>query len=116
MVPDLPSGRTRHAAFEGMLAIPGAGDALVALTDYRDIGRYAARVITDAVGMPHPVAQPPVVSTGLDLEDDAAADEALVAGEVLSLRAGVHDRNGAAIVSAMLVVQEQGSEILWQSP
>lgn len=47
MVPDLPSGRTRHAAFEGMLAIPGAGDALVALTDYRDIGRYAARVITD---------------------------------------------------------------------
>ncbi|KAI9897194.1 hypothetical protein N3K66_008216 [Trichothecium roseum] len=47
MVPDLPSGRTRHAAFEGMLAIPGTGDAPVALTDYRDIGRYAARVLTD---------------------------------------------------------------------
>jgi hypothetical protein len=76
----------------------------------------AARVITDAVGMPHPAAQPPVVSIGLDLDGDVEDDEALVAGEVLSLRAGAHDRNVAAIVSAMLVVQEQGGEILWQSP
>ena len=75
-----------------------------------------ARLITDAVGTPHPAAQPPVVSIGLELDDAAGADETLVSGEVLSLRAGVRDRDGTAIVSAMLVVQEQGSEILWRSP
>ena len=56
------------------------------------------------------------MSLGLELADAAGADEALVAGEVLSLRAGVGDRDGAAIVSAMVVVQERGNKILWQSP
>ena len=56
-----------------------------------------------------------MVSIGLGLDDLAHDDDALIAGEVLSVRAGLRD-DGAAIVSAMIAVQENGNQILWQSP
>src|SRR5262249_21142880 len=75
-----------------------------------------ARAIADGLGVPHPMTLRTVVSVGLSLDEASEDDEPLIAGEVLSLRAGLRDRAGAAIVSAMLAVHQQGSEILWQSP
>jgi hypothetical protein len=103
-VPHAAQGRA-HSALQAGLAAVRAG------LRRGDV----ARLIIDGVGTPHPIAQPPVVSI-LELADAGGDAEALVSGEVLSLRAGVRDRDGAAIVSAMLVVQERGGEILWQSP
>ena len=63
---------------------------------------------------PHPITAPPLVGIGLALQQDVPADARLVVGEVLSLRAGVRDdRQGAAMVSAMVAVTENGHEILW---
>jgi hypothetical protein len=71
-----------------------------------------------AVGSPyrqHPVTQnAPVVAIGLSL--DAPLPAALAPGDVLSIRAGLTD--GAAqhaIVSAMVAVKDNGSDVLWRS-
>jgi hypothetical protein len=71
-----------------------------------------------AVGSPyrqHPVTQnAPVAAIGLSL--DAPLPTALATGDVLSIRAGLTD--GAeqhAIVSAMVVVRDGGSDVLWRS-
>ena len=72
-----------------------------------------ADAIARAVGAPHPVTREPVVSIGLALEESAGRADVLIAGEVLSLRAGVLDRDGAAIASAMVAVRDSGHELLW---
>ncbi|KAI9149353.1 LOW QUALITY PROTEIN: Phenylcoumaran benzylic ether reductase TP7 [Paramyrothecium foliicola] len=47
MIPKLPSGRTQHAAFKLFQTIPGDGNVPVALSDYRDIGNFVAKIIVD---------------------------------------------------------------------
>ena len=63
----------------------------------------------------HPVTQGALVSPiGLSL--DAPTTTAFEAGEVYSVRAGLTD--GAeqhAIVSAMIAVRDDGTEVLWRS-
>lgn len=62
----------------------------------------------------HPITARSLVGIGLALQQDAPANAPLIAGEVLSLRAGVRDeRQGAAMVSAMVAVTENGYDILW---
>jgi hypothetical protein len=75
-----------------------------------------ADALAERGGASHPVAAVSAVSLGLSLDDPDDQDEVLLDGEVLSLRAGVHHDGGAAIVSAVLVVQSLGSTIIWQSP
>ena len=41
---------------------------------------------------------------------------AIEPGGVYSLRVGLSDERGHAIVSAMVAVHEQGNEVLWSSP
>jgi hypothetical protein len=65
----------------------------------------------------HPVSMPSAVSIGLSLEEAEPGDDPLVAGEVISLRAGAVDETlGAAIVSAMIAVGTDGNEVLWSAP
>ncbi len=64
----------------------------------------------------HPVTTPSVIGIGLALQQDVAAAEPLIAGEVLSLRVGVSDpQQGAAMVSAMVAVTETGHDIFWSA-
>jgi Xaa-Pro aminopeptidase len=67
----------------------------------------------------HPLADPVFGnSIGLALQEPplltAADDTRLEAGAVYSLRAGVRDAEAGAVVSAMLHVTDDGSEVLWQ--
>jgi hypothetical protein len=64
-----------------------------------------------AVGAPHAMVRSGAVSIGLthDEADDPA--DMLISGEVLSLRAGGAER--AAIVSAMVALNDNGHELLW---
>ena len=43
-------------------------------------------------------------------------EPAIEPGGVYSLRVGLSDERGHAIVSAMVAVHEQGNEVLWSSP
>jgi uncharacterized protein YbjT (DUF2867 family) len=47
MIPSIPSGRTDHAAVGLFHVIPGDGNVPIAVTDFRDIGTYAVKIITD---------------------------------------------------------------------
>ncbi|EFW99959.1 isoflavone reductase family protein [Grosmannia clavigera kw1407] len=47
-IPSLPSGRTQYAISMSGDVIAGDGTVRSALTDMRDVGRYAARIIADA--------------------------------------------------------------------
>jgi hypothetical protein len=65
----------------------------------------------------HPVTTPVVQSAGLSLDDPVSADEALLPGEVVSLRVGVSDpHEGAAIVSAMIAINARGHDLIWIAP
>jgi Xaa-Pro aminopeptidase len=65
---------------------------------------------------PHPITAPSVVGVGLALQQDVLPDEPLDVGEVLSLRAGVSDpQQGAAMVSAVVAVTENGSDVFWSA-
>jgi hypothetical protein len=75
-----------------------------------------ADALAERGGASHPVAAVSTVSLGLSLDDPDDQDEVLLAGEVISLRAGVLGDGGAAIVSAVLAVEAVGSTVLWQSP
>lgn len=61
----------------------------------------------------HPMATPAVTGIGLSLQQDIATDQPLIAGEVLSLRAGSLGDKGAAILSAVAAVTDQGCDVLW---
>src|SRR5262245_35819481 len=98
-----PALRRARSALQAGLATARCGAAR----------RSVADAIATAAGALHPMARPAVVSIGLGLEDgdDTGAMEA---GEVVSLRAGVLDHDGAAVASAMIVVHDRGNEVLWQ--
>jgi Xaa-Pro aminopeptidase len=69
----------------------------------------------------HPVTTPVVGNAiGLALEEHpliaAGCEDKIEPGGVYSLRVGLSDQRGLAIVSAMIAVHEQGNEVLWSSP
>ena len=57
---------------------------------------------------------------GLALEEHplfaAGCEERIEPGGVYSLRVGLSDERGHAIVSAMVAVRDRGNEVLWSSP
>jgi len=63
----------------------------------------------------HPAVTRAAASIGLSLDDEGIAGDMLLAGEVVSLRAGVTSAAGAAICSAMVVVERGGHEVLWSA-
>ena len=122
----------RHAGYwaEGHVSLsrapgPAAAKARAALQGLIDAARPGAkcadlaRALKDAIG---PSAAHPVTGgsaghgIGLALEEEprlSAGSGALAAGDVLSLRAGVSGDAGHAIVSAMVAITAEGSEVLW---
>jgi hypothetical protein len=77
-----------------------------------------AQAIVHSLGpsRPHPMTatlSSIVVSIDLSLEETGNCDDVLATGEVISLRAGVSDQEGAAIVSTMVVVNDQSCDVLW---
>jgi Xaa-Pro aminopeptidase len=63
----------------------------------------------------HPVVTRAAASIGLSLDDEGVAGDMLLAGEVISLRSGVSGPGGAAICSAMVVVERGGHAVLWSA-
>jgi hypothetical protein len=57
-------------------------------------------------------------SIGLALQEagglDAASDERFAAGEVYTVRVGLRDDSSAAIVSAMIAITQDASDVLWR--
>jgi hypothetical protein len=72
-----------------------------------------ADVIAAAAGAPHPVGHPAAVSVGLTLNEADDPADMLLPGEVLSLRASRSDGTEAGIVSAMILLNDDGHEVLW---
>jgi hypothetical protein len=62
----------------------------------------------------HPVVTRAAASIGLSLEDEGAAGDVLLAGEVVSLRAGTIGAAGGAICSAMVLIEDGGHQVLWE--
>jgi Xaa-Pro aminopeptidase len=80
----------------------------------------AALIETIATAMPafgpHHITSPSVIGVGLSLQQDLPPDEPLDVGNVLSLRAGVSDpQQGAAMVSALVAVTEDGCDVYWSA-
>lgn len=63
----------------------------------------------------HPIIHHAVVPMGLALDTPREDDDMISAGDVVSLRIGVTDGEGAAIASAMLAIGEDSAEILWSA-
>jgi hypothetical protein len=111
----MPSGEP-HAPLQAARAALQAATRRVAPGIERSI---LESVVAEAVRpyCLHPVSMPSAVSIGLSLEEAEPGDDPLVAGEVISLRAGAVDETlGAAIVSAMIAVGSDGNEVLWSAP
>jgi Xaa-Pro aminopeptidase len=104
--PDALSDKV-HAALRGALPLLRAGARL------GDVDDAVARALHPAPV--HPVVTRAAVPVGLSLDDDGGRDDALLAGDVISLRAGVAGPDGTAIGSAMVVVGDGGHEVLWTS-
>lgn len=65
----------------------------------------------------HAVTTQVVQPIGLSLQDSIGEAQMLLPGEIVSLRVGVSDADeGAAIVSAMVAVTENGQDVLWIAP
>jgi Xaa-Pro aminopeptidase len=80
-----------------------------------------ARGIAQAGLALHPVtARSAGNAIGLALEESpliaAGCDERIEPSGVYSLRVGLSDERGHAIVSAMVAVRDRGNEVLWSSP
>ncbi len=106
-----PSERSR-AALRAVIAIAKAG------TSYRELERAIAAAASPYA--PHPITLHAfATSIGLASEEPGrpSPEEALAAGGVYSLRVGISDaRQGAAIVSAMIAINEAGNDVLWSAP
>jgi hypothetical protein len=112
MIADKPHRplRTARSALRSAIALARAGARRSDL--FRSITAAVAperlHPVTDTVASS-------VVSMGLSLEEISPGDDVLATGEVISIRAGVLNEEGGAIVSAMLLVEEHGHELLWSS-
>jgi Xaa-Pro aminopeptidase len=83
--------------------------------------RDLARVLADAIPINRSL---PVThrhaghSIGLALQEpgglNAASDQVFAAGEVYTVRVGLRDDGGAAIVSAMIAITPDGNDVLWR--
>jgi Xaa-Pro aminopeptidase len=103
----------------------GAGEVLRYVIDMIRPGKRCGdigRSVTEAIlpFRPHAVSREGHGNgIGLALEEQprikADADETLEPGEVVSLRVGISDEHDHAIVSAMIAVNDYGSEVLWSA-
>lgn len=106
--------------------VRGAGDVLRYAVEMIRPGRRCAdvgRAVTEAVQpfLPHPViTRVQGNAIGLALEEHpliaAGSEDTFEAGGVYSLRVGLCDERDSAIVSAVVTVNEFGSDVLWSSP
>jgi len=95
---------------EAMVAGVKPGMIALALQQLAHVGR--------GTGALHPLADPIFGnSIGLSLDEppllSRGGDAALEAGAVYSLRGGIIDDTGGAVVSAVTLVTERGAELLW---
>ncbi len=63
----------------------------------------------------HPIVREVAVPIGLAFDGPPGGDPTIVAGDVISLRAGVTDGNDSAIVSTMIAVTASGADVLWSA-
>jgi Xaa-Pro aminopeptidase len=106
-----PTAERAHAALRSGVTRMQAGEHCGELA--RSIARESqplhpitARVAGNAIGLA--LEEVPIITAG--------CDDAIEPGGVYSLRVGLSDPRGHAIVSAMVAVHEQGNEVLWSSP
>jgi Xaa-Pro aminopeptidase len=106
-----PSAQRAHAVLRSGIARMQAGEYCGDLA--RSIARESqplhpitARVAGNAIGLA--LEEAPIIT--------ADCDDAIEPGGVYSLRVGLSDPRGHAIVSAMVAVHDQGNEVLWSSP
>jgi Xaa-Pro aminopeptidase len=86
-------------------------------TSYREVARSLAQSI--GARRPHAVTQGEFGHRiGLSLQEPGALSEAnaetFAAGEVYTVRAGLRDDPGPALVSAMVAITADGHEVLWR--
>jgi len=106
-----PCARRAHAVLRPAVARMQAGEHCAELA--RSIAQeglplhpITTEVVGNAIGLA--LEEHPVISTG--------CDDAIEPGGVYSLRVGLSDPRGHAIVSAMVAVHDWGKEVLWFSP
>jgi Xaa-Pro aminopeptidase len=106
-----PCAERAHAVLRSAVARMQAGEHCAELA--RSIAQeglplhpITTEVVGNAIGLA--LEEHPVISTG--------CDNAIEPGGVYSLRVGLSDPRGHAIVSAMVAVHDWGNEVLWFSP
>jgi hypothetical protein len=106
-----PCAQRAHAVLRSAVARMQAGEHCAELA--RSIAQeglplhpITTEVVGNAIGLA--LEEHPVISTG--------CDNAIEPGGVYSLRVGLSDPRGHAIVSAMVAVHDWGNEVLWFSP
>jgi Xaa-Pro aminopeptidase len=102
-----------------------AGDVLRSAVERMQAGTRCGELARAIAQAAHPLTLHPVTARvagsgiGLALEEHpliaAGSEESFEDGGVHSLRIGLSDARGHAIVSAMVAVHERGSEVLWSS-
>jgi hypothetical protein len=105
--------KTPHPAAAHAVAL--LEKALTALKPGLAVSELTRIVSTAPPCRPHPITQDaPVAAMGLAL--DAAAPTMFEVGEVYSVRVGLTDGNNQhAIVSALIAISDDGTELLWRS-
>jgi hypothetical protein len=103
-----------------------AGDVLRSAVERMQAGQRCGDLARGIVQAIHPLTLHPVTARvagnaiGLALEEHpliaAGSEESFEDGDVYSLRIGLSDARGHAIVSAMVAVHERDKEVLWSSP
>jgi hypothetical protein len=107
----LPTVRAAQAILDKAIELVRPGAA------HRDLARMLAHEIPiyRSMSVTHKHA---CHSIGLALQEpgglNAASDGLFTAGEVYTVRVGLRDDNGAAIVSAMIAITQEGSDVLWR--
>ncbi len=107
---ELSTVASAQAMLDEALRLAGPG------ARYRDV----AEALAGAVGprRAHPLIRNDFGGAiGLAAEEpgclNAASEGSFAAGEVLSVRVGLRDDNGGAVVSTMVLITDSGHEILW---
>jgi len=103
-----------------------AGDVLRSAVERMQAGGSCSELARSIAQAVHPLTLHPVTARaagnaiGLALEEHpliaGGSEESFEDGGVYSLRIGLSDARGHAIVSAMVAVHGRGNEVLWSSP
>ncbi len=107
---DLPVVASARAMLDEALRLATPG------TPYRDVANALARAV--GPGRAHPVIRENFGGAiGLAPEEpgclNAASAGSFAAGEILSVRVGLRDDNGGAVVSTIVLITDNGHEVLW---